>query len=82
MPIRRLLDDQGFNPEAVKTLVTAFEGARSQLDLSDQQNSLVVELVARLTIDFAKQGVRDPAKLRELVLEAVALPDRDVVSTQ
>jgi hypothetical protein len=75
MPILRLLENQGFDPEAVKVLVAAFERARDRLDPSDRLNPLVVELVAMLTIDFAKQGEGIPDRLCEVVLEAVA-PER------
>jgi hypothetical protein len=38
MPILRLLESQGFDPETVKLLVTTFERTRDQLDLPDRLN--------------------------------------------
>jgi hypothetical protein len=70
-----LLKGQAFDPEAVKLLVTAFERACDRLDLSDQLDPLMVELVATLTIDFATQGERDPARLSDLVCESLMMPE-------
>jgi hypothetical protein len=82
MPIRSLLEHQGFDPESVKLLVTAFERIRGRLDPSDQLDPLVVELVAKLTIEFAKQDAGPqrpivPDRLCELVLEALGPPTPD-----
>jgi hypothetical protein len=82
VPILDLLENQGLDPEAVKLLVTVFERVRSRLDPSDQLDPLVVELAAKLTVEFAKhgagpQGVLVPDRLCELVLEALAPPMAD-----
>ena len=71
-----LFEGQGFDPEAVKLLVTTFERACDQLDLSDRLDPLMVELVARLTIDFAKQGEIDPTRLSNLISESLMMPEK------
>jgi hypothetical protein len=53
-------ESQGFDPETVKLLVTTFERTRDQLDLPDRLNPLVVQPVAKLTIDFAKEASGTP----------------------
>ncbi len=67
MPIRLLLEhDHAFTPEEVKVLVDAFEHALIALKLVDREDQLTMT-VAKLIIHFAKEGERDPARLRELV---------------
>ena len=70
MPIRSILRDQSFGPEEIDTLVAAFEDTLRALGLVDRDDPLVMT-VAILVIDFAKQGERDPVKLRENVLKAL-----------
>jgi len=65
MPIRRLLEQESLDPEAVRTLVAAFEGALTELRLVDR-NDPVVDLVGKRIIQFAQEGERDPAKLKAL----------------
>ena len=67
VPIRLLLEhDHAFTPEEVKVLVDAFEHALIALKLVDREDQLTMT-VAKLIIHFAKEGERDPARLRELV---------------
>ena len=70
MPIRSILRDQSFGPEEIDTLVAAFEDTLRALGLVDRDDPLVMT-VAILVIDFAKQGERDPVKLRENSLKAL-----------
>jgi hypothetical protein len=51
-------------------LVDVFEGALKDLGLGDR-NDPVAQAVANHLVTFAKAGERDPARLRELTLEAV-----------
>jgi hypothetical protein len=55
----------------VKALTEAFE--LRALELADRKDQLTVG-VAKLIIEFAKQGERDPVRLRDLVLKTVC-PD-------
>jgi len=63
--------EQAFDPETVKVLTTAFECSRAQLNHSDRSDPLIAEFVAKLIIEFAHQGERDPARLSERVLECL-----------
>jgi hypothetical protein len=57
-----------FEPEDIANLTTAFELALSKLELPDRQDPLAVVL-AKLIIDLAKDGERDPNKLCEGALK-------------
>ena len=71
MPIRLLLEhDHAFTPEEVKALIDAFEETLSALELVDREDQLTIT-VAKLIIEFAKEGERDPARLREMVLKTL-----------
>jgi hypothetical protein len=71
VPIRRLLEhNDAFSPEDVKLLVGAFDDTLRALNLSDRERPLTMT-VAKLIVDFAKEGERDPDRLRELVLKAL-----------
>src|SRR5262249_32350985 len=64
VPIRLLLEhDHAFTPEDVKILVEAFEDTLHALGLVDREDPLTMT-VAKLIIEFAKEGERDPARLR------------------
>jgi len=68
MPIRLLLEhDHAFTPEEVKVLVDAFEDTLIALKLVDREDQLTMT-VAKLIIQFAKEGERDPVRLREAAL--------------
>jgi hypothetical protein len=49
----------------VKALTEAFEDTLRALELVDRKDQLTVS-VAKLIIEFAKQGERDPVRLRDL----------------
>jgi hypothetical protein len=70
LPIRPLIENEAFDPEAVQVIAAAFEDALRELGLSDRSDPLV-ELVARRIITFARQGERDPVKLRDLALKSL-----------
>lgn len=70
MPIRRLVENEAFDPEAIEIIVAAFEDAIGRLDLANRDDPLVA-LVARRVITFAQQGERDPGKLRDLALKSI-----------
>jgi hypothetical protein len=71
VPIRPFLEhNHAFDPEDVKVLVGAFEDTLLALNLTNRQGPLEIS-VAKLIIEFAKEGERDPVRLRDLVLKTV-----------
>ena len=71
MPIRLLLEeDHAFSPDDVKILVDAFEDTLRALGLTDPEHSSSIK-VAKIVIGLAKDGERDPARLRDLALRFV-----------
>jgi hypothetical protein len=71
MPIGPLLEQNHvFTPEDVKVLSEAFEDTLRALKLVDRKDQLTIS-VAKLIIEFAKQGERDPVRLRDLALKTV-----------
>jgi hypothetical protein len=73
MPITRLLQDTAFGPDEIAVLVAAYEDALRALSLVNHTD-LATEMVAKKIIELAKQGERDPVRLRERVIEAVSRP--------
>ena len=69
MPIHRLLQSQAFEPELVAALAQVFEDVLPILGLVDRED-LVTMLVAQKIIELAQTGVRDPARLKALILDA------------
>jgi len=57
-------DNLSIGPEDVAKLVAGFESALRKLDLKDR-NDPVASLVAKLIIQLAKDGERDPNRLAE-----------------
>jgi hypothetical protein len=71
MPIRLLLEHgHAFTPEDVKVLIEAFEDALCALKLIDREDQLTLT-VAKLIVEFAKEGGRDPIRLRDLVVKTL-----------
>jgi len=71
MPIRRFLEgDRSFGPGEVEVLVTAFEDALRELQLSDREDPVTLT-VARRIIELANEGERDPVRLRDRALESL-----------
>jgi hypothetical protein len=63
MPLRRFLEGSAFGPDDLKAMTAAFDATLAELGLTDQKDRLV-ESVARKIISLAKQGERDPERLR------------------
>jgi hypothetical protein len=64
------LDPGVFAPDAVSTLMAAFDGAWQSISasgakLSDQQSELTRELLAKYIIEQARQGELDECRLRD-----------------
>jgi hypothetical protein len=71
MPIRFFLEpDHAFSPNEVKILVNAFEDTLRALNLTNREDPLTTR-VAKVIIGLAKDGERDPARLRNRILCAV-----------
>jgi hypothetical protein len=51
-------------------LVTAFEDALRELQLTNREDPVTLT-VAKLIIDLANQGERDPVRLRDQALESL-----------
>ena len=72
MPIRLLLEhDHAFTPEDVKVLIAAFEDTLRALKLVDREDPVTI-MLAKIIFELAKEGERDPVRLRDLALQAVA----------
>jgi hypothetical protein len=63
VPIRALIEnDSAFGPEDIANLAVAFDAALSKLGLVDRKDPMTMT-VAKLIIELAKNGERDPKKL-------------------
>jgi hypothetical protein len=70
MPIRDLLkaESGAFGPDELRDIAAAFEAARERLGLTDREDPATV-MLARLTIELAKQGQFTAVSLRDRVLK-------------
>ena len=72
MPIRLIIkNDHAFTPEDATILVGAFEDTLRELKLVDREDPLTLR-VAKHIIKLAKQGERDPVRLRQLTIQFVS----------
>jgi hypothetical protein len=73
MPIHALLEREKaeagvvLDPEAVTAIVAAYEIALKQLKVDDRKAPMAL-LVAKTTLQIAKEGERDPKRLAERVI--------------
>jgi hypothetical protein len=71
VPIRHLLELQAeeaaFGPEDIKAIIAGYETALRRLKVDDRTSAMAV-LVAKSTIQIAKEGERDPNRLCERVI--------------
>jgi hypothetical protein len=71
VPVRRLLEhNDAFSPEDVQILLGAFDDTVRALNLTDRERPLRM-MVAKLIIEFAKEGERDPDRLCDLVVKSL-----------
>jgi hypothetical protein len=73
--IRALLeaDREGwFGAEDIAAIRAAFESTLRPLGLTNEKNDPAVMMIAKLTIEIARQGERDPKRLSEKVLKLVS----------
>jgi hypothetical protein len=71
MAILRLLQNSQFAAEDVAGLVAAYEKTLRALYLVDRSDP-ITELVARKVIEIGQSGVRDPAQISRLAVEALS----------
>jgi hypothetical protein len=70
MPIIELLKRNGsFGPEEVAMLSNVFEDVLKTLGLVDREDPITV-MVAKGLVEYAKTGIRDPARLKALTVQA------------
>lgn len=70
MAVYRLFKNEAFEPEAISNMTSAYDDVCRALGLSDRDHAQN-DLVAAKVIEFAQRGARDPARLRDCVLEAL-----------
>jgi len=70
MPIHRLLKNHAFGPDEITILTSAFDDALRRLRLADRADP-ATEVVAKKIIELAKEGERDPERLRKRAIEAL-----------
>lgn len=66
-----VIADAGLESDAVIAVLVAFERVREALGLADRTDPLTM-IVANKLIELAKAGERDPQRLCELTLRAIA----------
>jgi hypothetical protein len=75
MAVYRLFKNKAFEPEAISSMTSAYAEVCRRLGLSERdhrETSVVAKnAVAAKVIEFAQRGARDPARLRDCVLEAL-----------
>ena len=71
VPIGAILkNDHSFGPEDIASLTAAFEAALASLGLTDRKDPLTTA-VAKAIIKLAKDGERDPERLRDGALRSL-----------
>jgi len=70
MAVYRLFKNKAFEPEAIATMTAAYADVCKMLGVSDRDRPQA-DAVAKKVIEFAQRGERDPARLREHVLQAM-----------
>jgi hypothetical protein len=75
MAVYRLFKNEAFEPEAISSMTRAYADVCRTLGLSERDHretsAVAKNAVARKVIEFAQCGERDPARLRERVLQAL-----------
>ena len=71
MPLRLILqNDHSFGPDEIQRLIAAFEDTLRVLGLTSREDPLTLT-IAKIIFDLAKQGERDPIRLRDEVLRVL-----------
>lgn len=69
MPVYRILKNQAFDPELIRSMCTALDGALGDLGLVNLADP-AVQAVAKRIIQLAQIGVQDPVRLRERAVQS------------
>jgi hypothetical protein len=74
VPIRHLLEAEqaAFRPDDVRSIVQAFEEILRAKRMVDRTDPMVL-MLAKVTIEMARKGERDPARLCEAVLKQMSV---------
>jgi hypothetical protein len=67
MPLTPFLKEAAFDPAAIEAMSAAFEAVCESLQLLDRSDP-ITEIVARMVIEVAGTGERDPLRIRDQVL--------------
>jgi hypothetical protein len=72
MPIRGLLEGASgvFEPEDIQAIVAAFDDILADLQFTNRDDPAVT-MIAKLTIEFASRGERDPVRLRHAIVQSL-----------
>ena len=62
---------EGFDPEAVKAMMVAFDQACDRLGLA-RTHDVLTERLAKAIVSAARTGERDPDNLRAMALRSLA----------
>jgi hypothetical protein len=73
MPITSYLDGHQFDPETRRIIGIAFEMTRAALRVSNQDDR-APEIIAKIIIEFARAGERDPEQLCDQALANLRAP--------
>jgi hypothetical protein len=68
MPLTPFLEGTAFGPDELAVMVRAYEGALRQMDLTGRADPRAVTLAKSIVV-LAKNGERDPVRLREHAIE-------------
>jgi hypothetical protein len=79
MSLARFLQGTAFGPDEIAVLVAAYDAAFRELDLISPTDARA-ETLAKAIVTFAKQGERDPVRLRKRAIAAMSGPPPDAAS--
>jgi hypothetical protein len=74
--IYRILQKSAFGPEDTKRMSDAYERALEVLELKDRDDPLT-ETIAKLIIEIAQTGEKDPKTICAQALSRLREPDRE-----
>ena len=66
--IHQLLQNTAFSPEDAGRLGEAYETTLLQLNLAAARNDPLTETVAKVILEIAQTGEKDPERIRDLAL--------------
>jgi hypothetical protein len=64
---------QAFGPDEIACMVTAYEDALRELNLTSR-NDPMTKIIAKKIIELAQNGKRDPVEIRRLALAQIGIP--------